>query len=240
MDPLCTYKDDAPRRRSKRRKKTGVRASRLELRLEAEERAGWITCAEAEGYLSLADWIRDACNARARQRPMLSSAADGWCTPPEVLAYVRELFGSIGLDPCSNGSSVVEARTAWDSVADGLDRSWVGQGSAFVNPPYGDELPRWIAKCRIEAAEGVEILALVPARTDTAWFRSVLSSPSHVGLWRGRIKFLGAPNAAPFPNVAIYWGPRADEFVRVFGEVCNGFLRGDDALRVVLAADRGT
>jgi hypothetical protein len=227
MDPLCTHKDDAPRRRSKQRKKARARAALVRVRLETEERAAWIVCAEAEGYLSLSDWIRDGCNARARQRPMLSSAADGWCTPPEVLAYVRELYGTIGLDPCSNGSSVVEARTAWDTVANGLDRSWIGKGSVFVNPPYGDELPRWINKCRQEAAEGVEVLALVPSRTDTQWFRSVLASACVVGLWRGRIKFLGAPNAAPFPNVAIYWGPRSDEFVRTFGEVCNGFLRGD-------------
>ncbi len=227
MDPLCTYKQGAPRRRSKRTKTTGPRSSRLELRLEAAERAGWIACAEAEGYLSLADWIRDAANARARQRPLLSSAADGWCTPPEVLGLVRELYdGSIGLDPCSNGSSVVEARTAWDSAADGLAQKWIGHGPVYVNPPFGDELPRWVAKCKHEHAEGAEILALVPARTDTRWFRDVLSSPCLVGLWRGRIRFMGAPFPAPFPCVVIYWGPRGEDFARVFAPVCNGFMPG--------------
>lgn len=195
-------------------------------RVEPMEREAWATCAEAEGYFSVSDWIRDIANSRARNRPMLSSANDGWNTPPEVLEHVRRMVGKIGLDPCSNASSVVGARTSWDVHADGLPRPWAGHGSVFVNPPYSDALPHWIAKCRNEAAEGVEILALVPARTDTGWFRNVLSSPAEVCLWRGRIRFLGAPHPATFPSAMIYWGPRGDAFRTVFKPIANGFLAG--------------
>lgn len=226
MRPLVATNDDAPRRRSKVKKTRDNRSALVRLRVEEAEREGWVNCAGAEGYLSLSDWIRDVLNNRARSRPMLASGSMDWNTPPEVLRYVRELCGSIGLDPCSNAGSIVEARTAWDEGADGLARSWLGKGTAFVNPPYGDALPRWIAKCRAEAAEGVEILCLVPSRTETRWFRSVLESPATVGLWSGRVQFLGAPHPATFPNVMIYWGPRADRFVAVFETVCNGFLRG--------------
>jgi site-specific DNA-methyltransferase (adenine-specific) len=219
---------DAPRRRSKRKKGSEVRDAWVQVRVESAERETWKTCADAEGYLGVSDWLRDVANNRARSRPTLASGATDWNTPPEVLRYVRQLFGKrIGFDPCSNATSIVEARHTWDVTTNGLDRSWIGKGSGYVNPPYGDELPQWIAKCRLEAAEGVELLALVPARTDTKWWRQVITSPATIGLWSGRIHFLGAPNPAPFPSVMIYWGPRPDEFVDAFGEVCsNGFLRG--------------
>lgn len=226
MRPLVATKGDAPRRRSKVKKKRTNRDAIFRLRLERAELEQWIACAEAEAYLSLSDWLRDLANNRTRSRPMNASGSEHWCTPPEILERVIAVCGSIGLDPCSNGSSIVGARTAWDVHADGLSRSWIGLGSVYVNPPYGDALPVWMGKCALEAAEGAEIVALVPARTETKWFRAVLESPATVGLWRGRVQFLGAPNPAPFPSVLIYWGPRADRFVEVCAADCNGFLRG--------------
>jgi len=61
-------------------------------------------------------------------------------TPPELLEQVRQLDArGIGLDPCSNAYSLVDARTAWDGTGqDGLIPSWRGHGLVFMNPPPTD------------------------------------------------------------------------------------------------------
>jgi hypothetical protein len=50
---------------------------------------------------------------------------------------------------------------------DGLSLPW--HGTVFVNPPYGRQLPAWIAKAHAEVEQGNArlVVALIPARTDT-------------------------------------------------------------------------
>ena len=43
---------------------------------------------------------------------LYSSEYDDWNTPAEVLREIA-LFDAIGLDPCSNEQSIVNARVAW-------------------------------------------------------------------------------------------------------------------------------
>jgi len=62
-----------------------------------------------------------------------------WCTPEWILVAVREAFGvqQIDLDPCSNDTSLVNARVEYGvPTNNGLEDSW-DFPSAFVNPPYG-------------------------------------------------------------------------------------------------------
>jgi site-specific DNA-methyltransferase (adenine-specific) len=126
---------------------------------------------------------------------------DDWCTPECVLERVRKV-GRIELDPCDNAQSIVGAASSW--MGSGLEWTW--RGLAFCNPPYST-LRRWLAKCAEEARGGVEIIALVPARTDTrAWHESATTARA-VCFWRGRITFVGAPHPAPFPSAVLYWGP---------------------------------
>ncbi len=59
-----------------------------------------------------------------------------------------------------------------------------------------------------------ELLLLVPARTDAAWFQSLFEHP--ICFIRGRLKFSGHCYNAPFPSALVYRGPRAQEFQRLF------------------------
>jgi len=196
----------------------GAQWVRLELRLEPTEREGWTQCASREGYFSVSDWVRDVCNGRVRTRVLTSSDSTSHNTPPVVLRMLRA-FGRIALDPCSNATSIVRARVEWTKEDDGLPRSWVAPGLVFVNPPFGDELPTWIDKMIAEAARGAEIVALVPARTDTKWFERV-TAVADVGFWKGRLKFGNAKNAAPFAVALLYFGPRRALFRRVVKPHC--------------------
>jgi hypothetical protein len=154
---------------------------------------------------------------------LMSSARDSWNTPPEVLELVRRL-GPIGLDPCSNAGSIVGASEEWrlERGEDGLARPWALAGLVYVNPPYGREIGPWAQKMAAEGRAGVEIVALLPARTDARWWQESVRTADALLFWRGRLRFLGAPSSAPFPSAVAYWGPRWLTFLSVFGERGHG------------------
>lgn len=148
---------------------------------------------------------------------LYSSARDSWNTPPEVLDRLRA-WAPIGLDPCSNASSIVHAATEWrlERGEDGLSLPWADRGLVFVNPPYGRALGPWLAKCTSEGVRGVEVVALVTGRPDTRWFQAAARSCAALHFWAGRLTFLGAPHPAPFPSCLFYWGPRPFGFLAAF------------------------
>jgi hypothetical protein len=88
----------------------------------------------------------------------------------------------------------------------------------YVNPPYGSALADWAPKIAAEANSGLEIVALVPSRTDTDWFHTLWESARTTLLWKGRLKFLGAKSAAPFPSALFYFGKREEVFIKAFAD----------------------
>ncbi len=170
---------------------------------------------------------------------LFSSEHDDWCTPECVLERVRRI-GPIGLDPTSNAQSIVRAAREWrlERGEDALRLDWGGHGLVYLNPPFGDAIVAFMRRASAYGGLlGVEIVALVPHRTDTAWYHEAIRSVRAKCEWRGRMKFLrgvedraqmsllggGAPlpavegeTAAPFPTVILYWGPRVDSFVDAF------------------------
>lgn len=160
--------------------------------------------------------------------PALHSSKDHtWQTPDEVLERVRQL-GRISLDPCTTKANPTNAAAFCATRGRGL--SWhasaIGDGPCFVNPPYGRDLPLWVDKAIEEAAHGLEIILLVPARTDTQWFDRALHSSQALALWRGRITFKGADAGAPFPSALFYWGRRRWDFARAFRDAANVNVHG--------------
>lgn len=148
----------------------------------------------------------------------MSSASEHWPTPSEILDLVRQV-NDIGLDPCSNSKSIVNAKKEFFFPRhDGLVESWAGHdGLVYVNPPYGRKIKKWAEKASGESTLGTEIIMLVPARTDTKWMHDfIFNSASAVCFWKGRIKFLGAQSSAPFPSAIVYWGSNVERFEEVF------------------------
>lgn len=161
---------------------------------------------------------------------MMSSVKHSWCTPNWVLELVREVFEPrrIGLDPCSNDGSIVMADTEWELERDGdsLAREWSGHGPVFVNPPYGEVIGAWVQKCR-ETGQGQDpVIALVPARVERPWFQDYCAPPRSDGVafLRGRVKFLGGLNDAPFPAALVLWGSPRFRFEQVFRRRGNVWL----------------
>lgn len=148
---------------------------------------------------------------------LLSSDRDDWCTPGGLLRLVRQV-GPICLDPCGNPGSIVHAVREYrlDRGEDGLRLPWAVGGLCFVNPPYGDAIGAFTRRMAREGAAGVEIIGLLPARVDTAWWQRDVVTADAICFWSGRLKFLGARDSAPFPSAIAYWGPQVERFVEVF------------------------
>lgn len=152
--------------------------------------------------------------------PLMASEKMDWRTPENVLRLVREVFGGpIGLDPCTDADNPTAADRFFTEADDGLVQPWGDRGGTYVNPPYGRGIGAWTKKMRDVGYRDHGVIGLIPARTDTKyWHRDIITADA-ICFWRGRIRFVGAPASAPFPSALPYWGPRVDDFARVFGEV---------------------
>lgn len=147
-----------------------------------------------------------------------SSASAEWYTPPDLLREIRAFLGEIDLDPCPEPSATLIR-------LDGLAIPW--RGRVYCNPPYGRQIGDWIAKAMSEPLD--EIVLLVPARTDTAWFQACFEHT--ICFVRGRLRFSGAKAGAPFPSALVYRGHRGYDF-------CATFARRGVLVQAVIPARR--
>lgn len=84
-----------------------------------------------------------------------------WLTPPNLI----ESLGLFDLDPCASvGQPWRTALKMLTVVDDGYSAKW--DGRVWLNPPYGKDAARWLAKLS-EHRNGI---ALVFARTETRMF----------------------------------------------------------------------
>jgi len=92
---------------------------------------------------------------------------------------------------------------------DGLSQEW--RGVCWMNPPYGRTIREWMRKAHESAQGGAVVVCLVPARPDTAWWHDYCEA-AEVRFIRGRLKFGGAKNGAPFPSaIVVMGGARCEE-----------------------------
>lgn len=152
---------------------------------------------------------------------LYSSATPEWYTPEKIVDRVVAVFGQIDLDPCSNSDdwreAAIPAEAYYTKDNDGLAQPW--NGRVYMNPPYGDEIAVWVDRMvrAYTSGEITDAIALLPARTDTAWFQPLLDYP--VCLIRGRLKFSGSDNSAPFPSAIVYLGKDITLFKDYFHDV---------------------
>lgn len=136
-------------------------------------------------------------------------------TPKNILDAVLACMGEIDLDPCGNvGEPNVPAHIHFTQEDDGLAQAW--HGRVFINPPYGTVIGDWVRKLHVEHSEGraTQAIALVPARTDTEWFRVLRDYP--VCFVAGRLTFVGNTDPAPFPSAVFYLGEHVESFTAAF------------------------
>lgn len=133
------------------------------------------------------------------QRGLFSSARTDWETPPELFELMFREF-RFALDVCATARNH-KCRRYFTPNDDGLRQPWCGR--CWMNPPYGRTVGTWIRKAYKESLKGATVVALLPARTDTAWWHNYAMKASEIRLLRGRLTFVGAPSPAPFPSAVV-------------------------------------
>lgn len=128
-----------------------------------------------------------------------------WLTPPEIL----RALGRFDLDPCaSTNRPWPTAKRHFTIADDGLSQAWVGR--VWLNPPYGRETGRWLAKL----AKHGDGIALIFARTETRmFFDHIWEQASAVLFLRGRLTFYNADGTRPTnsggaPSCLVAYGRR--------------------------------
>lgn len=124
-----------------------------------------------------------------------SSETDLWATPQDVFDALNAEF-HFTLDPCATPENA-KCKKYYTREQDGLSQDWTGE-VVFMNPPYGREIGKWVEK--LSEVGGV---ALLPARTDTRWFHDYIYNKAEIRFIKGRLKFGGAKNSAPFPSMVV-------------------------------------
>ncbi len=123
-------------------------------------------------------------------KALFSSQSVEWATPASLYADLDTEF-NFNFDPCPLGGE--------DDGLATLFSSWRGK-RVFCNPPYGPGIEKWLKR----AGEAKLAVFLLPARTDTKWFHNiVLPKAKEIRFIKGRLKFGGATNSAPFPSMIV-------------------------------------
>ena len=133
---------------------------------------------------------------------MFSSKSNEWETPQELFDLLNEEF-HFTLDPASTHENAKCAKH-YTQEEDGLAQDWRGE-TVFCNPPYGRELPLWIEKAAksVQGGGGTTVVMLIPSRTDTRAFHEYILDKAEVRFLRGRLKFSGSKQSAPFPSMIV-------------------------------------
>lgn len=123
-----------------------------------------------------------------------------WETPQEFFDQLNEEFG-FELDVCALPENAKCARY-FTPEQDGLKQEWTGV--CWMNPPYGREIGKWIRKAYESAQKnGAIVVCLIPARTCTGWWHEYVMRAAEVRFVRGRLKFGGTKENAPFPSAVV-------------------------------------
>lgn len=170
---------------------------------------------------------------------LTSHQSQDWYTPPKYIELVREVLGTIELDPASDelpqswiqSSRIFMAPDPTTNPIGGLGRPWHAK-TVFCNPPYGKENGKssqavWSAKMVAEYRVGNfrEGILLVNSTHGYKWYEE-LWTRWPVCLVRDRIRFINSEGVeggqAKRGQTFVYFGRRGAEghrFRRVFSQI---------------------
>ena len=133
------------------------------------------------------------------EKALFESGKTDWETPDWLFERLNREF-SFTCDVCATVENTKVVNFISPDV-DALMMDW--SGMCWMNPPYGREISVWMHHARQHAMSGYcTVVCLVPARTDTQWWWNT-ARHGEVRFLKGRLKFKGAENSAPFPSAIV-------------------------------------
>lgn len=131
---------------------------------------------------------------------MFSSNRMDWETPQSFFNELNKEF-NFTLDVCALPHNTKCSKYFTPEI-NGLNENWNNE-VCWMNPPYGREISKWVKKAYEESLRGATVVCLLPARTDTKWFHDFIYHKAKIRFIKGRLKFVGALNSAPFPSMVV-------------------------------------
>lgn len=125
------------------------------------------------------------------------SEKEDWTTPKDLFDELNEEF-CFTVDLCANDENHL-LNKYYTVQNDGL-KADISNETVYCNPPYGRKIGAFVKKC---ALSGGTAVMLLPARTDTKWFHEYIYKKAEIRFIKGRLKFGGAKNPAPFPSMIV-------------------------------------
>ena len=141
--------------------------------------------------------------------PLMSTGKDDWETPDEIFETYNALY-HFDLDAAADATNHKTPR--WYGPGgereDALSPDpWVADGAVWLNPPYSRGLQaQFVRRALRESFLSIGdtlMVCLLPARTDTKLFHEIIEPHGQVRFIKGRLKFKGALNGAPFPSMIV-------------------------------------
>ena len=130
---------------------------------------------------------------------LFASATGEWSTPQDFFDRINLEF-DLQVDVCATKENT-KCKVFFSKEKDGLKCDW-SKYRCWLNPPYGREISAWVKKA---SESNTLVVGLLPARTDTRWFWDYVQGKAEIRFIRGRLKFGGCKNSAPFPSLIAIW-----------------------------------
>ena len=139
------------------------------------------------------------------KKVLFKSEKHDYETPKDLFdKYHSEYHFKIDL-AASKDNKKLDKYLGLDKGENALQLDWWPYKRCWLNPPYGRHVDDWIRKCHEEMYKGCLIVALLASRTDTIWFHKYVYNQPFIRyhFLKGRVKFVGMKDAAPFPSVVV-------------------------------------
>ena len=140
---------------------------------------------------------------------MFSSKSVEWATPQDLYDKLDGMF-SFDMDAAATRLNA-KCSLFLDRMIDALNSDWsmpevvrekgingdawtavpsYHMRSVFLNPPWGRGIGRWLEKAYKESRKGVTVCCVIPACTDTRWWKDWVWKASEVRFVTGRLHFV--------------------------------------------------
>lgn len=133
-----------------------------------------------------------------------SSKKMNWATPQSFFDELDKEF-HFTLDGAADSENA-KCKKYFTEENNSLIQDWEGE-TVWLNPPYGRILlPQFVKKAYEEGQKpNTTIVMLIPSRTDTKYFHDYILGKAEIRFIKGRLKFVGAKDAAPFPSMVVVY-----------------------------------
>ena len=142
---------------------------------------------------------------------MLQSKRPQHVIPPDVIRRVIAQYGALN-------THFAECDVPYSPTSRHLRAAFPLEKVTFINAPHS-RLKRtkkagigWVEKCHLQAQRGADVVMMLPARTDTAWFHDIILAHRYkITFLSGRLRFCNTKGSAPFPSMLVHMTKTADD-----------------------------